>query len=115
MPRSATIIAENNVITAIINKSDYHKILHAVEMNRVRDKLSFIEQQAFGMELLCDFRWGIPFMFTKIKKNPKSYVYNQGDASQDLYIIKTGVVLLYKKIKRPSKHSSHTHCLTNGQ
>jgi CRP-like cAMP-binding protein len=115
MPRSATIIAENNVITAIINKSDYHKILHAIEMNRVRDKLSFIEQQAFGMELLCDFRWGIPFMFTKIKKNPNSYVYNQGDTSQDLYIIKTGEVLLYKKIKRPSKHRSHKHSLTKGQ
>lgn len=112
-PRNATVVAVNNVITASIDKYDYHRILHTLEMNRVRAKLDFLEKRVFKMDLLTDFRFGIPFMFKKVRLNRHSYVFKQGDFSQDSYIIKSGEIILMKKVKRPKRYVKKNNTVSN--
>ncbi|KAL4433322.1 hypothetical protein ABPG74_017426 [Tetrahymena malaccensis] len=101
-PRSATILAVQDTILLSIQKSDYEELIREISYNKMEKKVKFFQQSLCFNEnkikpeqlhqIVLDFS-------TKIKLNQGWNLFQEGDPTDSLYLIKKGELQLSKNIK----------------
>ncbi|KAL4492827.1 hypothetical protein ABPG73_010376 [Tetrahymena malaccensis] len=92
-PRAATILAREDTEFAVLNASDFSNILSVGEMKQINRRLQFFAEnflQGCGKEIVTKYSYN----FKCVKYSIGNIIYNQGDSSQNVYIIKKGFVEL---------------------
>ncbi|KAL4506921.1 hypothetical protein ABPG72_001342 [Tetrahymena utriculariae] len=92
-PRAATILAREDTEFAVLNADDFSNILSVGEMKQINRRLQFFAEnflQGCGKEIVTKYSYN----FKCVKYNIGNIIYNQGDSSQFVYIIKKGFVEL---------------------
>ncbi|EAS04474.2 cyclic nucleotide-binding domain protein (macronuclear) [Tetrahymena thermophila SB210] len=101
-PRSATILAVQDTIVLSIQKSDYEELIREISYNKMEKKVKFFQQSLCFNEnkikpeqlnqIVLDFS-------TKIKLNQGWNLFQEGDPTDSLYLIKKGELQLSKHIR----------------
>ncbi|KRX10342.1 Cyclic nucleotide-binding protein [Pseudocohnilembus persalinus] len=97
-PRLATILAQENCGFAILNSSDFKKILQQAQNKKVNDKIDFFQ---INMLQKARRKQVVTFAqnFDKMKFNKGTVIFQEGQEVDSLIIIKKGTVDVYKQVQ----------------
>ncbi|CAG9330882.1 unnamed protein product [Blepharisma stoltei] len=96
-PRAASVQALERSFLAVLNKSDFKKILGVVTEKRMNQKIKFFQSIPMfsSWTKIALVKFSYYFEFTVVKN--KQYLYKEGDPVEFVYFIKSGEVRLTKK------------------
>ena len=90
-PRAATIVAREDCDLAVLNGSDFKRILHAAEEKKIQKKKNF-----YANTLFRDFNRSLVFklsyLFEKRKFFKNQVIFHQNEPANGLYLIKKGEI-----------------------
>lgn len=97
-PRAATVMCLEDSQFATLDKASFHKSLGAIQRKRLNDMLKFM------MELPCFHGWThtsilkFSYYLKKIKLQRNEYLFQYGEQTSRVYILKKGEIKLYRKV-----------------
>lgn len=98
-PRGATIKCDSDCILATMEREDYKKTLSRIENRNINKIVEFFQDLPYFSNYGKNSLQKIRFLFSRVKYKRKYIVYNEGEPSNNVYIVINGDFELIKKVK----------------
>ena len=96
-PRTFATLCSDNCVLGVINKKDYLQIFREIQRLKIQEKLDFFSRyfflQVFEREPYKVYNYSFQFKKMKLKKGTQ--LFEKGDESNDVFLVKRGEVEIY--------------------
>ena len=96
-PRSSTMVANEDIHLAVLNKCDYEKIFLELERYKINKLTDFFSENIIS-NISRDTVLKFTHIFEKKHYSTNQIIYKEGDLAQNYYLIKKGEVNVNFKI-----------------
>ena len=98
-PRAASILTKSECHLAVLDKTNYNRILASMMKKKRNDQVDFLQSQAIFQKLTKGSLWKLSYCFEELILNKDKILFVEGQKIEYLYLIKEGEVKISRSIK----------------
>jgi CRP-like cAMP-binding protein len=99
-PRSATLMAQTELILSRLSKEEFSQVLLKIETGKLNRKIGFIQTIHVFRNWTKQSIRKMTYFIRRVKFKQGTVVYTENSPSEDVFIVKTGEFKFYKQLRQ---------------